>query len=130
MDVIVRDQEAYNEESKDVEDQDTVEDLLDGTWEGFSRVSGLSGSKADEFGAGEGEGGCDKDGTEAFESVVECSWVCPVETANIVMSRNASAAGDDAENANIYVSPRSKKGYMLGEGGILHEANNSNDLDQ
>jgi hypothetical protein len=43
----------------------------------------LGCSKTDEFCSGKGESGCHKDVAEAFESIVEGSWVCPVFTTNV-----------------------------------------------
>ena len=73
--------------------------MFDGGGEGFAGVCGFGCCKADEFGAGEGEGSGDKDGTKTFEAIVEGAWVTPVLAANEGGAGSSAAdVEDDAEN--------------------------------
>ncbi|KFY71690.1 hypothetical protein V499_08117 [Pseudogymnoascus sp. VKM F-103] len=95
--VVVGDEEADEGQADDVEEGDAPEDLLDGCGEGFSRVGGLGGGEADEFGAGEGEGRVDEDGAEALEAVAEWAGVDPEFAADVAGGGSADAVDDDAE---------------------------------
>lgn len=76
--VVRVDEQTDEEETQDVEEGDTPEDLLDGTGKRFDGVAGLSGSQTDQFSTSEGEGSCDEDGAETLEAVLERTRVVPV----------------------------------------------------
>lgn len=75
--VVVWHQKPNKEESKDVEQRNSPEDLLDGTRKRLLRVLGLSGCETNQLGSREGEGCSDEDTAESQETVVESSWVVP-----------------------------------------------------
>jgi hypothetical protein len=59
----------------------------------------LGCGQADEFCAGEGEGGCDKDVAEAFEAVVEGAWVGPVHASYVTDVLRTTAVDHYAEDS-------------------------------
>lgn len=71
--------------------------MLDGCGEGFAWVSCFGGGEANEFCAGEGEGGCDEDAAEALEAVVEGSRVVPEFAANVAAVGGTAAVEYNAE---------------------------------
>jgi len=64
-------------------DCDTPEDLLDGRRERPARIMGLCCSETNELGSTKRECCRDEDVAEAFESMVESSWIIPIFTSNI-----------------------------------------------
>ena len=99
--VVVRDQEADEEQTQDVEEGDTPEDLLDGTGERLQGVLGLSRGETDELGSGEGEGGGDENGAEPAEAVGEGTRLVPGTRANIfVIATAGGATTEDQDEGN------------------------------
>lgn len=99
--VVVRDQEADEEQTQDVEEGDTPEDLLDGTRERPQGVLGLSCGETDELGSGEGKGGRDEDGAETAEAVSERTRLIPGTRANIfVIATAGGATTEDQHEGN------------------------------
>jgi hypothetical protein len=99
--VLGADEHADERETKDVEEGDTPEDLLDSAGKSCSRVLGLGGSKTDELSASEGEGGSDEDGAEAGETVLEGTRSVPVASTPVLVepatARTATANQDDSD---------------------------------
>lgn len=95
----VGDEEADDGDGDDVEEGDAPEYLFDGCWEGFGGVVSFCCGETDEFGAGKGEGGCDEDVAEAFEAVVEGSWVSPVFTSYVAAVLGSAAVYYYAEDS-------------------------------
>lgn len=95
--MVMRDQEADEGERNNVEEGDAPEDLFDGGGERFAWVNRLGGRKPNQLSAGKSEGGRDEDGAEAFEAVVEGTWVVPETAANVAVVRKAADVDDDAE---------------------------------
>lgn len=71
--ITIWNQQTDNGQGHDVEETDTPEDLLDGSWQGLAGVVGLSGSQADQLGTGERESGSDEHAAQALESGMERS---------------------------------------------------------
>ena len=90
------DKETDKEETEDVEEGDTPEDLLDGAGEGLDGVLGLSSSQTNQLSTGEGESGSDEHAAESLEAVVEGAGVVPVVGTNVVIV--LAAAGTTAEH--------------------------------
>ena len=91
--IVIRNQEADEGKRNNVKKTDSPEDLLHRCRERFARVCRLCSCEANEFGASEGERGGDENRAEAFEAVVECSWVRPIFATNI----RASGASADIQ---------------------------------
>lgn len=96
--VIVWHKETDKEETKNVEESNTPEDLLDGTRHSLDGVLGLGGSKTDKLSTGEGESSSDEDGAKALEAVGKGTGVIPCFGALVVVV--PAAAGATAEDEN------------------------------
>lgn len=77
------DEQSDKEETDDVEQSNTPEDLLDGTRERLGRILGFSSCETDKFSARESEGGCDEDRADTFKAVLESSRVVPKASSPI-----------------------------------------------
>lgn len=112
--LVGRHEHADEHQGEDVEDGDSPKDLLDGAGERLSRVGGLGGGEANEFGAGKGKGRGDENTTESLEAVFECARVRPVFPANVSAVGLTADVDDNGEEA---VGPVSKsKGLGWGTG--------------
>ena len=87
----IRNKEANESKSDDIEEGDTPEDLLDGGRQGLARIGGFGGGKANQLSTAESESCCDKDGADTFEAMVECARIVPIFTTNVA-TRWRSAA--------------------------------------
>lgn len=76
--VVGVDEKTNEEETQDVEEGDTPEDLLDGTGQRLDGVAGLGSSQTDQLSTGEREGSSNEDGAETLEAVLERTGVVPV----------------------------------------------------
>lgn len=75
--------------------------MLGGSWERLSRISGLSSSKTDKFGAAESKGRVDEDGAESSEAVFERARIVPVvgtKVSTVDFRVHTSAINNDSEN--------------------------------
>lgn len=81
-------------------DGDTPEDLFDGCGEGFAGVVSLCCSKTDKLCASKRECCGDENIAEAFEAIVECSWIDPVLPSYVPAVLCATAVDDYAKNSN------------------------------
>lgn len=97
--VVVRHEQADEEEGDNVEDGDAPEDLLDGAGQRLARVGGLGGGEADELGADKGKGRRDEHAAEALEAVAGRAGLDPVLPANVAGLGRAANVDDDAEEA-------------------------------
>ena len=79
----IRNQEANESKSDDIEEGDTPEDLLNGGRQRLTRISGLGGGKANKLRTAERCSRSDKDGAETSETMVECTRMVPVFSTNI-----------------------------------------------
>lgn len=99
--IIAIDQDSDEEETEDVEDGDTPEDLLNSTGHVLGGVVRLSSGETNQLGTGEGEGGSDEDGAEALEAVLECTGVVPVTSTPVfVVATAAGAATADEDKSD------------------------------
>ena len=89
--VSIWNKEANEGKSDDIEEGDPPEDLLNGGRQGFTRISGLGGGKANKLGATESEGCSDKDRAETFEAVMERARMVPIFTTNIATGWRSAA---------------------------------------
>lgn len=98
--VVRGDDQAKEEERKDVEQGDTPEHLFGGFGDGLAGVCSFSSGKTNQLSATEGEGGGDKDGAETLEAIAECAWLVPVTRSNITpgISWDATAVDDDTQD--------------------------------
>lgn len=99
--IITVDQQADEEETKDVKDGNTPEDLLDSTGHVLGGVSRLGSGKTDQLSTGEGEGSGDEDGAEALEAVLERTRVVPVAgTPVLVVSAILGTTTEDKDKGD------------------------------
>jgi hypothetical protein len=91
--VVVRNEQTDESQRQDVEEGDAPENLLDRRRQRPRRVLGFGSSKTDKLSTREGEGGGDKDATEANE-VGECARVVPCSTALVCIVPVNLSAGD------------------------------------
>lgn len=100
--IVAADEETHEEETEDVEDGDAPENLLDCTRKSLDGVLSLCSGETDKFGSGEGERGSDEDCTEAFEAVLESSWVVPIPSAPVLgvyaIGRTAAEYKDERDD--------------------------------
>lgn len=124
------DEQADKEQAQDVEERDTPEDLLDGTGETLDRVLRLGGGETHELRAAEGEGGRDKDGAEATESVPEGTRVVPQARAPVLAV--VAGGGPAAQDANEGDDHEDDGGCQLEAAGpefLLGVAESAEDVD-
>jgi len=70
-----RNKKADEGKRDQIEEEDSPEDLLDGSRQRFARVLCFGGSKTDELSSGKGKGSSNEHTAETFETVVESSRV-------------------------------------------------------
>ena len=75
--VIVRDEETNEGQGQDVEQGDTPEYLLDGTWKRLLGCCRFCGCQTDELSTGEREGSSDECSADTGEPISECAGVGP-----------------------------------------------------
>jgi hypothetical protein len=68
------DNQPNKEEVDDIENGQTPNNLLGSSWNLLSRISSLGSSESSELSASVGERRCNKNSTEAFKAVEECSF--------------------------------------------------------
>lgn len=97
--VVGVDKETNEEETQDVEEGDTPEDLLNGTRERLDGVAGLGGSQTDQLSTSEGEGSGDEDGAETLEAVLERTGIVPVTgtPVRVVTTAGRTTTADEDE---------------------------------
>ena len=83
--IISCDKKTDKEQAEYIEQSDTPEDLLDGTWKSFGGVGRFSDCETHEFRTGKGEGSCDEHSTETSESVLESTRVVPISNLTSAM---------------------------------------------
>ena len=99
--VVVRNQQADEEKTQDVEERDTPKDLLDGAGKRLDRVVGFSGSETNELRSAEGKCRGHEDGAEALEAVLEGTGVVPELGARVVVvSAALGATAEDEHEGN------------------------------
>lgn len=105
--VRVIDKQADEEETQDIEEGDSPEDLFDGAGHSLDGIARLCCSKTDKFSTGKGERSRDEDGAESLEAVLKGTWVVPVAGTPVLIvsaARGAAAAnknqGNDHEDDN------------------------------
>lgn len=99
--IIAANQQADEEETKDVKGGNTPEDLLDSTGHVLGGVSRLGSGKTDQLSTGEGEGSGDKDGTETLEAILERARVIPVaSTPVLVVSAILGTTTEDKDKSD------------------------------
>lgn len=89
-------QKTNKEETENVEESDTPEDLLDGAGEGLDGVLGLGSGETDQLSSGERESSRDEDRAETLEAILESSRVVPVSGTPVLVV--AAALGTTAKN--------------------------------
>jgi hypothetical protein len=108
--VVAVDEKTDEEETEDVEQGDTPEDLLDGTGKSLDRVARLSGGETDKLSTGEGEGGSDEDGAEALEAVLESTGIIPVPgTPVLVVTTTGRTATEDEDEGDDHEDDGSRE---------------------
>lgn len=104
--VVGWDEKTDQTETKDKEESDTPEDLLDRTWQSLDWVLGLSGSKTNKFGSGEGESSGNEHSAETLESVLErtrivprtCSPIFAIDTSGWATSADEDDGSDHEDD--------------------------------
>jgi hypothetical protein len=95
------DEQADKSKTKDIEEGDTPEDLLDSTGKGSGRVLGLGSCKTDELSACERKGSGDEDGAETREAVLESTRIVPKASAPVlIVSAITRTTTADQDNSN------------------------------
>lgn len=99
--IIAADQQADEEETKDIKDGNTPEDLLDSTGHVLGWVGRLGSGKTDQLSTGEGEGGGDEDRAETLETILERTRVIPVAgTPVLVVSAILGTTAEDKDEGD------------------------------
>jgi len=84
--VACRNDKTEDEETNNVEESDTPEDLLDSLRKSLSGVGGLCSCKTNQLSTTEGEGSGNEDTAEALEAIAEGLTVLPVLHSNVASS--------------------------------------------
>ena len=100
----VLDQETDDGQGDHVEQRNTPEYLLDGSWERLARVRCLGSSQTNQFSSSESKGSVDEGTAETLEAMVESTGIMPVFATDIASLGTATAVDNDAENARDDVS--------------------------
>lgn len=99
--IIAVNQQSDEEETKDVKDGNTPEDLLDSTGHVLGWVGRLSSGKTDQLSTGEGEGSSDEDRAETLEAILERAGVIPVSgTPVLVVSAILGTTAQDKDKSD------------------------------
>jgi hypothetical protein len=103
------DKKADEEETKNEEQGDTPENLLDGARESLGRVLRLSSGKTNKLRTGKREGSSDEDRAESLETVLESTGVLsPVACAPVLVvstvGRTATADKDERDDHESHSS--------------------------
>lgn len=96
------DEKTDEEETEDVKEGDSPENLLDGAGKSLGRVARLGSSKTDKLSSSKGESSSDEDGAEALEAVLERTRILVPETVTpeLVVAAVARTATTDKDEAD------------------------------
>src|SRR5579871_524951 len=96
--IIVRDDQTDKEKRDQIEYGDSPENLFRGPRHRFLRILTFSSSQTDQFRPAEGEGCCDKDRADTFESVCKCARIMPGFHSEVSTLWSTATVNDDAED--------------------------------
>lgn len=135
--VVGVDEDTNEEETENVEDSDTPEDLLDGTRQRLDGVTGLGSGKTNKFSTGERESGSDEHGAETSEAILESTGIIPVPgTPVLIITTTLGTATEDEDEGDDHEddggSELQNRGpeLLLGVSDTTEDGDNSDDEEE